>query len=165
MLKSFHAPTAPIADLLSNLQDLCNIRETLEIHLQYIPGHVGIAGNEWADKLAKRGASEIPTLQPCSIETAKLQLADQSRSTWRAEYQEANYTSIDWYKQLRGQALPLFAKDPLVTLPRQDQVLICKFRLGRFPTQLYKYIFHWHGRSHQPILSLWRRGDRSTRPP
>jgi ribonuclease HI len=138
VLSSTTAPTAPVGDLISNLQDLLDQEDTREIHLQYIPGHVGIAGNEKADTLAKEGARQQPQLQSCSQETAKLMIADQLRSMWKADFDEASSTSLDWYKFLRGNK-PFSRKDPVDKIPGPDMRLITKFRLGRFPTQEYKY--------------------------
>jgi ribonuclease HI len=138
VLSSSAPPTAPIGDLLSNIQDLLDQDPTREIHLQYIPGHVGIAGNERADALAREGATQNPDLQSCSQETAKLMLANKLRATWHSEYSYATSESVEWYKYLRGNK-SLSRKDPVDKLSGADLRLIAKFRLGRFPTQEYKY--------------------------
>ncbi len=52
-------------DLIVAMEDLKHQNPQGAIHLQWIPAHVGIPGNEIADKLAKQG-SQQPPLSPLS---------------------------------------------------------------------------------------------------
>ena len=50
----------------------------LQLTLQWIPGHIGIQGNEAADKLAREGASQEQPDKPLSIQTTKQILRNNS---------------------------------------------------------------------------------------
>ena len=54
----------------------------LQLTLQWIPGHIGIQGNEAADKLAREGASQEQPDKPLSIQTTKQILRNNSKEEW-----------------------------------------------------------------------------------
>ena len=58
-------------DLTALAQNLDALLSTfkIQITLQWIPGHIGIQGNEAADKLAKEGASKEQPDRPLDIQT------------------------------------------------------------------------------------------------
>ena len=70
-----------------------------KVVLQWIPAHVGIAGNETADKLAKEGSKLPQPKLPMSYPEAKTLLKNSFRSEWKNR--NGNYDpSHDCIKQL-----------------------------------------------------------------
>ena len=67
-----------ILTLAGRLQETYGI----EIHLQWIPGHIGLQGNERADTLAKFGATRQQTDIPTSYAAARTAIAEIGRKRW-----------------------------------------------------------------------------------
>ena len=58
----------------------------VDLTLQWIPGHSDIQGNDRADTLAKRGATEVQTDRPASLQTAKNMIRTNNRHQWLTEW-------------------------------------------------------------------------------
>ena len=60
-----------------NIQDLACVIDNLltsydiQVTLQWVPGHTDIRGNDYADRLAKQGASKEQPDKPCSYSTIR----------------------------------------------------------------------------------------------
>jgi len=59
------------------------LSEHNNVVLQWIPAHVGIAGNEYADKLAKEGSRKEQPQPPISYKEAKTLLKCSFRTIWK----------------------------------------------------------------------------------
>lgn len=102
MLEGKSVPPAALDDILSAFQNIWHQDEACKIHLQYIPGHCGIAGNEKADQLAVAGSKQHRTDKtPSSYETAKLIAALHIDQLWKADHNATNSDSSLLYRQIR----------------------------------------------------------------
>ena len=103
-------------------------RHKVQIILQWIPGHQGIKGNEEADKLAKRGASQPQPEVPVTYDTVSKMVRANLKEEWMN----------DWSRNSTGRALYEYMnaprpKDPINTLKRKEQSLIFRLRTGHVP--------------------------------
>ena len=61
-------------------------RHKVKIILQWIPGHQGIKGNEEADKLAKRGASQPQPEVPVTYDTVSKMVRANMKEEWMNDW-------------------------------------------------------------------------------
>ncbi|GFU79060.1 uncharacterized protein TNCV_1493791 [Trichonephila clavipes] len=98
-----------------------------QIHLQWIPSHVDLEGNEIADTLAKAGACEIP--EPSEPSSTFLEIYSrtkhQNKTAWIVPPEH------HWYQCSRsGSSLAHGFK-------RQDQTLLSRFRSDHLKTMKF----------------------------
>ena len=111
-LQALESPD-PCPLVQSLLTSLANLTKGSPTTLQWVPAHVGLSGNERADRLAKRG-SQLPQPDvPATYEEAKALLQDSFRKDW-ALLQEGYRAKTD----------------PLHSLPREHQTTIYRLRTG-----------------------------------
>ena len=100
--------------LIRTLKDsLSSLSKIVPITLQWIPAHVGIPGNEQADKLAKEGSQLPQQPVPSTYEEAKTII--------RAKFNK------DWATENNGYQA---RRDPIRFLERQHQTSIYRLRTG-----------------------------------
>ena len=93
--------------------NICRLSEHNNVTLQWIPAHVGIRGNEAADKLAKRATRLTQPQPPTSYREAKTLLKNSFRSKWKI--QNGGYST---------------KQDSLHQLNRHSQTKIFRLRTG-----------------------------------
>ena len=98
-----------LIDLSSALYSLCR---KCTVVLQWIPSHCNIHGNEAADRLAKRGTTEVQTDRSTSYSEVKTIIKAKQHSRWTVQHPHYNKA------------------DPYYQLTRQDQVVIFRLRTG-----------------------------------
>ena len=101
---------------------------SVDITLQWIPGHANIPGNERADKLAKKGASCPQTDVPTSLETAKQIIRCNKKEEWMNA----------WAESTTGRAIFTHMttptpKDNINSLKRSEQTTIFRLRSQHLP--------------------------------
>ena len=92
---------------------LASLTEKAPTTLQWVPAHIGLSGNEHADRLAKEGSRLTQPNPPATYEETKTLL----RSSFRREWANLN----------RGYQAQ---KDAIRSLERKDQTLIFRMRTG-----------------------------------
>ncbi|GFV33196.1 RNase H domain-containing protein [Trichonephila clavipes] len=109
-------------DILEKLKRLSSFRE---IHLQWVPSHVNIAGNEIADSLAKDGAAQH-TMNSAVLAYPEL------HCTYINSKQSTVPFAHHWYE----------AKQPggslLLRCTRQEQTILTRFRSGPLQTLTFR---------------------------
>ena len=127
---------------LSNTQSLLNsLSQSKVIHLQWIPGHSSLPGNDLADSLAKVGAS----LDPSSIPVSLTPLISSQRlslyTSWRRSVQSGFF----------HHQIPTVSPEEL-TLPRSTRCALSRLRCNGHSTLLNSYL-HRVGRAETPSCS------------
>ena len=105
----------------------------IEVSLQWIPGHVGLPGNERADKLAKLGAQCPQTATSVTINTAKHLINEHLKNAWIKKWADGK-TGRKIFE-----FMPVPNKnDPINKMRRKEQAVI--FRLRSEHIQLNKHL-------------------------
>ena len=145
----FVCPINPLCPLpyltpksLSNTQSLLNfLSQSKVVHLQWIPGHSSLPGNDLADSLAKAGAS----LDPSRISVSLAPLISSQRlslyTNWRRSVQSG----------LFQHQIPSVSFEEL-TLPRSARSALSHLRCNGNSTLLNTYL-HSVGRAKTPSCS------------
>jgi ribonuclease HI len=106
--------SGPTDSSSQQLQDnLHLLSERGKVVLQWIPAHVGIAGNEAADRLAKKGSRLPQPNPPTTYKEAKAQLKNHFQTEWRNKNKG--------YKP---------EEDHINQLTRREQTIIFRLRTG-----------------------------------
>ena len=127
---------------LSDTQSLLNVLSKFKVvHLQWIPGHSSLSGNDLADSLAKVGASLDPSkisvsLSPL-ISSQKLSLY----TSWRRSVQSGLF---------QHQIPPVSPEE--LTLPRSARCALSRLRCNGHSTPLSTYLYRV-GRAETPSCS------------
>ena len=127
---------------LSNTQYLLNsLSQSKVVHLQWIPGHSSLPGNDLADSLAKAGAS----LDPSNISVSLTPLISSQRlslyTSWRRSVQSGFFQH----------QIPTVSPEEL-TLPRSARCALSRLRCNGHSTLLNSYL-HRVGRAETPSCS------------
>ena len=64
---------------------LAKLTAQFTVSLQWVPAHVGLAGNETADRLAKSGSQAPQTQNPVTYREAKTLLLSRYNGDWKKE--------------------------------------------------------------------------------
>ena len=110
-----------IAEIINHLKEHYGI----DVTLQWIPGHKGIAGNEEADTLAKLGAAKPQPDVPVSQETATKIIKSNFKEEWLNDWTK-NTTGRFMYNHMTSPN----SKDPIQKLKRREQSTIFRLRTG-----------------------------------
>ena len=141
-----YQPSHPLPYLtpksLSNTQSLLNfLSQSKVVHLQWIPGHSSLPGNDLADSLAKAGAS----LDPSNISVFLAPLISSQRqslyTSWRRSVQSGFFQH----------QIPSVSPEEL-TLPRSARCALSRLRCNGHSTLLNSYL-HRVGRAETPSCS------------
>ena len=98
------------------------------IAFQWVPSHVGIEGNDTADRLARRGLSEKKRAMFLSDSNSKIKLA--TRILAKKIYNEEREGKM-------GEDMKLNKKDRWWGLNRSHQVILTQLRTGHIPIRPY----------------------------
>ena len=104
----------------------------IELHLQWIPSHIGLKGNEAADQLAKRGASLPQPENPVPYETVCRMVKSNLQEEWLNSWATGT-TARNVYRYMNGPR----PRDDLNKLPRREQSIIFQLRTGHIPLNSY----------------------------
>ena len=100
------------------------------ITLCWIPGHVGIKGNEEADNIAKRGISKPIYTEPIPSQDYKPHIRNHTNKIWQSEWDKQTTNKLRKIKQ------NINCKQYKYPLKRREQVVLTRCRLG------HTYITH-----------------------
>ena len=118
---------------IMNKADKLMTSYNIEVSLQWIPGHVGLPGNERADKLAKLGAQCPQTATSVTINTAKHLINEHLKNAWMKKWADGK-TGRKIFE-----FMPVPNKnDPINKMKRKEQAVI--FRLRSEHIQLNKHL-------------------------
>jgi len=128
---------------ISNIVNNLKIVHETTATVIWIPGHVGIKGNQKADILAKEAAAEehIDEMQICkfSWNDVKLFIDNRINSLWQDMYNKSRKGLH--YKQLQ----PLVSRQiKYSSKSRKDEIIITRLRLGKCKLNKYLHELHAH---------------------
>ena len=101
---------------------------SVRLKLQWIPGHIGIRGNERADALAKKGSQLSQPSNPITLDTAKQII----KHTYKKEWMD-NWTKGSTGRKVYPHMKTTKSNDPLKQLKRKDQSAIFQLRTQHIP--------------------------------
>lgn len=124
-------------DILKIIQDITKAQ--FKIIVQWIPGHIGLAGNEAADKLAKEAANKRELLDTNKIPIRDIKFSIKNSMKEKARQQfEVNNKGL-WYKAIQKKSpnSPWFNTS---SMQRADISMMCRLRFGhcRVAAKLYQ---------------------------
>lgn len=110
-----------IAVLLEKLSRLC---ETKQIYFCWIPSHIGIPGNEKADKAAKSALTSdiLPLKVPYTDFRHEINLF--IKSSWQTSWNNDAYNKLRVIKPVLGEWFPTYRTT------RHEEVVITRLRIG-----------------------------------
>ena len=120
-----------IIDIKRNISSIIT-KHRIEVHLQWVPSHIGLKGNEAADQLAKRGAGLPQPENPVPYETACRIIKTNLQEEWLNNWATGT-TARNVYSHMNGPR----PKDDLNKLPRREQSTIFQLRTGHIPLNGY----------------------------
>lgn len=112
----------------------------VKVILQWVPGHIGLKGNEEADKLANAAylnGTECD-IRPCSSEVfSKFKV--QCQKAWKEYFDERSKTKGIWYKSIQSEPprIPWFVNSKI---SRQKLKFILRIRSGHVPSGKFAYM-------------------------
>ena len=92
------------------------------VHLQWVPAHCGLPGNERADVLAKEATALPQRSTPVDVQTLTRAVARDAERRWRAAWPQG------WYRSVMGERTPA----PLRAETRDEVVYIHQIRAGHW---------------------------------
>jgi ribonuclease HI len=113
---------------ISTLTEKLSRSYGVDTTFQWIPGHVGVAGNEQADRLAKLGSKTTQHPTEITYETCRQILKTNYRKEWLNKWKISN-TGRRLFEHQKAPKL----KDPMKLLKRKDQSLVFQLRTGHAP--------------------------------
>ena len=142
----FFNPLCPLPYLtpksLSDTQSLLNsLSKTKVVHLQWIPGHSFLPGNDLADSLAKIGTS----LDPSNISVSLAPLISSQRQSLYTSWRRSVQSGLFLHQ------IPPVSPEEL-TLPRYARCALSRLRCNGHSTLLNSYL-HRVGRAETPSCS------------
>ena len=110
-----------IAVLLEKISKLC---ETKQIYFCWLPSHIGIAGNEKADKAAKSALNEdiLPLKVPYTDFRHQINIL--IKSSWQTSWNDDIYNKLRFIKPVLGECFPIS------NATRREEVVITRLRIG-----------------------------------
>lgn len=130
---------APIAYTI--LKSICDMKyRNKNVILQWIPSHVGLAGNEQVDQLAKTaivGGSEKVLLPFYTDLITDVKL--QCQNAWNEHFDERSVSAGVWYKTIQSSPprIPWFDR---CEMSRNNIVLAMRIRSGHIPTNKFGFL-------------------------
>ncbi|MCG8431297.1 MAG: hypothetical protein MJA29_09010, partial [Candidatus Omnitrophica bacterium] len=114
-------------DIENLTKEINNLLTSYDVHLtlQWVPGHTDVHGNEAADRLAKEGAKKEQPTKPCSMNTVRQVLRNDSKEEWLNRW-ATGFTGRVMHKHMNRPK----RNDKINTLKREQQSLIFQLRTG-----------------------------------
>lgn len=120
-----NSPYVKETTLLEHTVDFLMNTYNITITFQWIPGHVGISGNENADRLARKGASMDQHERPVTYKTVCSMLKSNYKEEWLNQWAQGT-TGRKMYKEMNQPN----KGDNIKFLPRKEQCTIFQLRTG-----------------------------------
>ena len=135
-------------DLLQITHRIERLKSThlVELTLQWIPGHIGIHGNERADRLAKLGSQQPQPDIPASIQSAKQKIKQTYKKKWMNNWSNG-CTARTVFTNMKTTK----SNDNLRKLKRKDQTAIFRLRTQHAPLNNHLNRFNPERPPHCPL--------------
>lgn len=112
------------------------ITNSCRVHIQWVPGHAGLQGNEIVDSLAKQGSSDDQTAPSINLKAAQSRIARHVRETWLSDYKskcldpDSSNSTCKWHYQVTSGCPPKLSKNKIA---RKEARIIEQLRMGKSP--------------------------------
>lgn len=125
--------------ILNKINNLI-MNNIMELKLQWVPSHIGLRGNEEADKLAKQAVTEGDeiSIDPNYTELLYIYLK-KCFSKYKEYFDERSKEKGIWYKTIQCQPppIPWFVK---ASISRSNIILAHRIRSGHIPSKKFAYL-------------------------
>lgn len=130
-----HPIAYSILDSIYKLQDT-----EKSVVLQWIPSHVGIVGNEEADRAAKQAIYDGITIHQLPLYSEMLgEVKERCRLQWREYFDKRSLTSGIWYKTIQCEP-PRHPWFDAIPMCRKHVVTLMRLRSGHIMSNVFKYL-------------------------
>lgn len=126
-----------ILDSILELQSMSK-----EVHIQWIPSHVNVDGNEQADLLARQACSDGIFLQVVPSFSDCIKLVRQAcQNEWREHFNKTSDHKGIWYRTIQPQPTQYPWIDKC-TFSRQELVIALRTRSGHIPSRRFTHLMN-----------------------
>ena len=132
-----------VEEILDTIDGIHKVNSTCTIHIEWVPGHKNIDGNEQADQAAKAAAISCTTLHNTTMKSAQYRsIKSMTKSKWQNEWKTGRENARRLQKMSQHPDTTTGPELYSVLQQRQDVVCITRLRTGHCHLNEYLHRFN-----------------------